>query len=53
MHLKSFDSSFEEVTLSDEEVKRAFFSLKNAKSPDFDERNYDIVKQKFNFLLVC
>ena len=37
MHLKGFDSSLEETTLSDEEVKRAYFSLKGGKSPDFDE----------------
>ena len=38
-------TSFEEVTLSDEEIKTAFFSLKGGKSPGFDEINYDIVKQ--------
>ena len=51
MYLKESDSSFEEVTLSDEEIKTAFFSLKGGKSPGFDEINYDIVKQNFNSLL--
>ena len=45
-------TSFEEVTLSDEEIKTAFFSLKVGKSPGFDEINYTIVKQNFNSLLV-
>ena len=36
MYLKEFDSSFEEATLSDEETKTAFLSLKGAKSPGFD-----------------
>ena len=52
MYLKESDSSFEEVTLSDEEIKTAFFSLKDGKSPGFDEINYDIVKQNFNSVLV-
>ena len=52
MYLRESDSSFEEVTLSDEEVKRAFFSLKGGKSPGFDEINNDIIKQNFNSLLV-
>ena len=52
IYLKGSDSSFEEVTLSDEEIKTAFFSLKGGKSPGFDEINYDIVKQNFNSLLV-
>ena len=52
MYLKESDSSFEEVTLSDEEIKTAFFSLKGGKSRGFDEINYDIVKQNFNSLLV-
>ena len=47
MYLKESDSSFEEVTLSDEELKTAFFSLKSGKSPGFDEINYNIVKQNF------
>ena len=52
MYLKESDSSFEEVTLSDEEIKTAFLSLKGGKSPGFDEIIYDIVKQNFNSLLV-
>ena len=52
MYLKESDSSFEEATLSDEEIKTAFFSLKVGKSPGFDEINYTIVKQNFNSLLV-
>ena len=52
MYLKRFENSFEEVTLSDEEIKTAFFSLNDGKSPGFDEINYDIVKQNFNSLLV-
>ena len=52
MYLKESDSSFEKVTLSDEEIKIVFFSLKSGKSPVFDEINYDIVKQNFNSLLV-
>ena len=52
MHLKESDISFEEVTVSDEEIKIAFFSLNGFKSPGFDEINYDIVKQNFNSLLV-
>ena len=51
MYLKGFDRSFEEVNLTDEEIKTAFFFLKGGKSPRFDEINYDIVKQKFNSLL--
>ena len=49
MYLKESDSS---QTLSDEEIKTAFFSLKGGKSPGFDYINYDIVKQNFNSLLV-
>ena len=52
MYLKASDSSFEEVNLSDEEVKTAFFSLKDDKSSRFDEINCDIVNQNFNSLLV-
>ena len=52
MYLKGSDSCFEEVTLSDEEVKTAFFSLKGGKIPGFDEINYDAVKQNFSSLLV-
>ena len=47
MHYKESDSSFEELTLSDEKIKTAFFSLKGGKSPGFHEINYDIVKQNF------
>ena len=46
MHLKESDSSFEEVILSDEEIKTTFFSLKGGKSPGFDEISY-------NNLLYC
>ena len=49
MYLKESDSS---QTLSDEEIKAAFFYLKGGKSPGFDYINYDIVKQNFNSLLV-
>ena len=35
MYLRESDSSFEEVTLSDEEIKTAFFFLKSDKSPIF------------------
>ena len=52
MYLKESDNSFEEVTLSDEEIKTAFFSIKGGKCPGFDEINYDIVKQNLNSLLV-
>ena len=52
MYLKGSDSSFEEVTLSDEEIKTAFFSLKSGKTPGFDEISYDIVNQNFNSQLV-
>ena len=52
MYLKGSDSSFEKVTLSGEEIKTVFFSLKVGKSPDFNEINYNIVKQNFNSLLV-
>ena len=51
MYLKESDSFFEEVTLSDEERKTAFFCLKSGKSPGFAEINYGIVKQNFNSLL--
>ena len=51
-YLRESNSSFEEVTLSDEEIKTAFFSLKGGKSPGFDDINYHIVKQNFNSLLV-
>ena len=36
IYLKESARSFEEVTLSDEEIKIAFFSLKGFKSPGFD-----------------
>ena len=36
MYLKGFDSSFEEVTLSDEEIKTTFFSLRGGKSAGLD-----------------
>ena len=52
MYLKGSDSSFENVTLFDEEIKAAFFSFKGGKSPGFDEIIYNIVKQNFNSLLV-
>ena len=52
MYLKGSGSSFEGVTLPEEEIKTAFFSLKCDKSPSFHEINYDIVKQNFNSLLV-
>ena len=51
MYLEGSDGSFEEVTLSDEEMKTAFFPLKGGKSPGLNEINYN-VKQKFNYLLV-
>ena len=44
MYLKGSDSSFEEVSLSDEELKTSFFSLHGGKRFGFDEINYDIVK---------
>ena len=43
MLLKGFDSSLEEVTLSGEEIKTAFF---------YGIINYDFVKQNFNSLSV-
>ena len=52
MYLKGSYSSFEEVTLSDEEIKTTSLSSKGGKSPGLDEINYDIVKQNFNSLLV-
>ena len=52
MYLKESDSSFEEIILSDEEIKTAFFSLKDGKSPGFDEINYDNIKKIFSSLLV-
>ena len=52
MYLKGSESSFKGVTLSDEEIKTAFFSLKDDISPSFDELIYDIVKQNSNSLLV-
>ena len=52
MYLKGSDSSFEEVTLSAEEIKTDFFFLKGGKSSGFDEINYNIVNQIFNSLLV-
>ena len=52
MSLKGSGCSFEEVTLSNEEIKPAFFSLRGRKSRGFDEVNYDIVKQSFKSLLV-
>ena len=36
MYLKRSDSSFKEITLSDEEIKTKCFSLKGGKSPGFD-----------------
>ena len=50
-HLRS-NSSFQESSFSDGEIKTGFFSLKGGKIPGFDEINYDIVKQNFNSLLV-
>ena len=52
MYLKGSESSFKGVTLSDEEIKIAFLSLKDDISPGFDELNYDMVKQNSNSLLV-
>ena len=52
MYLKESGSCFEEITLSDEEAKSAFFSLRGSKSPGFDEINWDTVKQNVNSLLV-
>ena len=52
MYLKRSYSSFEEVTLSDEEIKTVFFSLKGGKSPVLDEITYNIVRQSSNSLLV-
>ena len=52
MYFKGSESSFKGVTLSDEEIKTAFFSLKDDISPSFDELIYDIVKQNSNSLLV-
>ena len=52
MYLKGSDSSFKEVTLSDKDIKTAFFSLKFGKGHGFDEINHDILKQNFNSLLV-
>ena len=49
MYLKEFDSS---QTLSDKEIKTAFFYLKGGKGPGFDYINYEIVKQNFNSLLL-
>ena len=40
MCLKGYYSSFEDVTLSNEEIKTAFSSSKGAKSPSFDTINY-------------
>ena len=37
MYHKGSGSSYEEVTLSDEVMKTAFFSLKGGKSHGFDE----------------
>ena len=51
MYPKGSDSSFEDVTLSDEEVKTVFFSLKGGRNPGFDKINCNI-KQNFNSLLV-
>ena len=45
MYLKESESHLEEVTISDEERKTVFFSLKGGKSPGFDEIKYHIVKQ--------
>ena len=52
MYLKGSDSSFEELNLSDEERKTAFFSFNGGKSPGFDGISYNIVKENFNYLLV-
>ena len=52
MYLKRSDSSFEEINLSDEEIKTVFLPLKGGKGPGFHEINCDIVKQNFNSLLV-
>ena len=52
MYLKESESHLEEVTISVEERKTVFFSLKRGKSPGFDEIKYHIVKQNFNSFLV-
>ena len=52
MYLKGSGSFFEEVVLSDEEIRTTFLSLKGGKSPGFDEINYEIVKQNFNSLSI-
>ena len=44
-YLKRSDSSFQEVTLFDEGIKTAVFSLMGSKSSGFNETNYGIVKQ--------
>ena len=46
------NSTIKLVTSSDEEIKIAFFSLKDGKSPGLYEINFDIVKQNFSSLLV-
>ena len=46
--LKRSDGSFENVIVSDEEIKTAFFSLKGG----LDKINYDIAKQNLSSLLV-
>ena len=62
MCLKGYDSSFEDVTLSNEEIKIVFSASKGAKSPSFDninyrspgfdDINYHILKPNFHSLLV-
>ena len=47
-YFKSCDRSFDKVTLSDKEIKTAFFSIKGGKSPGLGKINYDIL----NSLLV-
>ena len=39
MYFKGSDSSFEEVTLSDEDIKTKFITLKGDKSSGFDKIN--------------
>ena len=44
-HLRENKFVQEENNLSDEEFKKAFFSLKINKSPGYDDINFNVIKQ--------
>ena len=50
-YLKKANSSMDMKSLSINELKEAFFSLKMKKSSGYDEINYDVIRKCFNELM--